>query len=333
MKYFFIAILLICANNTQAQYAPQAGIAGTTAIYKDSSLFINWASTCIIKRAWQNIADTALGYASVGASNYALNKADNNVVSLGDGGEAILTFNSPIKNGTGYDFAVFENGFTFNTNLYFLELAFVEVSSDGVNYVRFAAISNSDTITQVNQLTGTDATKINNLAGKYIGNYGTPFDLDELKNIVGLDINNITHIKIIDVVGSIENKYAQQDSKGTKINDPWPTPFPSSGFDLDAVGVIYQVSKAGIQESLTSKAFDVFPNPTNTDNLLTIALHKNINNGSIKIIDAYAKTIAQSAININQLTYNFGINTPGIYFVIVQNNDENIITHKTIVVK
>jgi hypothetical protein len=35
-----------------------------------------------------------------------------------------------------------------------------------------------------------------------------------------------------------ENNYASYDSQGHQINDPWPTNFPTGGFDLDAVGVI-----------------------------------------------------------------------------------------------
>ncbi|MFN6048554.1 MAG: T9SS C-terminal target domain-containing protein, partial [Bacteroidota bacterium] len=51
--------------------------------------------------------------------------ASNGVVSLGDGGIATLTFDPPITNGDGFDFAVFENTFLDT----FLELAFVEVST------------------------------------------------------------------------------------------------------------------------------------------------------------------------------------------------------------
>ena len=35
-----------------------------------------------------------------------------------------------------------------------------------------------------------------------------------------------------------ENDFSSCDFSGHQINDPWPTPFYSSGFDLDAVGVI-----------------------------------------------------------------------------------------------
>ena len=42
------------------------------------------------------------------------------------------------------------------------------------------------------------------------------------------------------MVGSIAPQYARHDSRGHVINDPYPTNFASSGFDLDAVGVIHQ---------------------------------------------------------------------------------------------
>ena len=55
------------------------------------------------------------------------------MVSLGKGGSITLSFDPPVSNGDGWDFAVFENGFEDT----FLELAYVEVSSDGVVFVRF----------------------------------------------------------------------------------------------------------------------------------------------------------------------------------------------------
>jgi hypothetical protein len=71
---------------------------------------------------------------------------------------------------------------------------------------------------------------------------GTPFDLDELSGVSALlNIDAVTHVRIIDVVGSLNDLYASRDSLGNKINDPWSTPFASSGFDLDAVGVIHAV--------------------------------------------------------------------------------------------
>lgn len=56
----------------------------------------------------------------------------------------------------------------------------------------------------------------------------------------GLNLNSVTHIRIVDVVGSIDPLYATRDSLNRVINDPWPTFFETGGFDLDAVGVIHQ---------------------------------------------------------------------------------------------
>ncbi len=159
----------------KAQFAPAAGQIGTSAIKKDSSIIINWAIACKVTRGWQDISNQGLGKTTVGDSSKAIGIADGlNVVSLGDAGYAVLTFQSPIKNGIGNDFCVFENSFDPG----FLELAFVEVSSDGINFTRFPATSNQQNAIQISPFaTNCDPTKINNLAGKYIANYGTPFDL------------------------------------------------------------------------------------------------------------------------------------------------------------
>lgn len=233
--YRIFIIALFISQLSHAQFAPPVGQEGTTAMHKDSSAFKAWAIECKVFRGYQDITNESLGLTTVGDSSSCIGRAgENGVLSLGDGGYAILSFNNFIKNGDGFDFAVFENSFTND----FLELAFVEVSSDGERFVRFPAISNTQDTVQTDSFGATDATKINNLAGKYRGLYGTPFDLEELKDSLGLNINAISHIKIIDVVGSISPEYASYDINGKKINDPFPTPFPSGGFDLDAIGVI-----------------------------------------------------------------------------------------------
>jgi hypothetical protein len=182
-----------------------------------------------------------MGYASVGDSTAAIGSAaTRGVVSLGDGGIATLTFSSPITDGAGADFCVFENGF----DDIFLELAFVEVSSDGRRYVRFPSVSGTQDTTPIGGFGSVDARAINNLAGKYRANYGTPFDLAELRDSAGLDVQHITHVRVIDVVGYLDSTFARRDSRGHKVNDPWPTPYPSGGFDLDAVGVIHQLPTA-----------------------------------------------------------------------------------------
>ena len=252
-----IVFLVVCISNyVVAQYAPPVDYVGTTAMFKDSTDFKCWANACSYKLGWLDIANKNLGKPTIGDSFSPIGKAGlNGVLSLGDGGEAILTFDYPISNGLGPDFAVFENGFN-NT---FLELAFVEVSSDGVRYIRFPATSLSDTSVQLDNNAVMDATKINNLAGKYKANYGTPFDLEELKDSIGLNLKAITHVKIIDVVGSINPVYGKRDAKHHLINDPYPTPYPSAGFDLDAIGVIYSET-LGLEEATIN--ISIFPNPS-----------------------------------------------------------------------
>jgi len=247
-----------------AQFEPQVGQLGCTAIKKDSSIFKSWAFSCKLIRGYQNIANPTASLATAGDENSPLGNPNisNGVASLGDGGSAILTFNQPISNSDGFDFAVFENGFQeLGDTLDFLEYAFVEVSSDGVRFVRFPAQYVGDAFTQVASFQSTYTRLYHNLAGKYTSGYGTPFDLEELKDSLGLDVNNITHVKIVDVVGSIETAYAAHDSKGSIVNDPWPTEFPSSGFDLDAVGVINVGNPSGINNNILPFGTKVFPNP------------------------------------------------------------------------
>ena len=252
--FIFLFVSVSCIVN--AQFSPGVGTIGSNAIYKDSTLFKYWASACSVNIGWLNIADKNLGKPTVGDMQSVLGKAGTNgVLSLGDAGEAIVTFDYPISNGEGPDFAVFENGF----NNSFLELAFVEVSSDGIHFVRFPSVSLSDTILQFDNNAAMDATKLNNLAGKYKANYGTPFDLEELQGSVGLNMRAITHVKIVDVVGSVNPMFGSRDSKNNLINDPYPTPYPSAGFDLDAVGVINSES-LGLEGKI--EQLQLFPNPS-----------------------------------------------------------------------
>ncbi len=301
----FVFFLLALFSNAQV-YAPPVGQSGTTAMHKDSSVFINWASTCVLNRAYQDISTPSLGLTTVGDSSMATGKAQaNGVVSLGDGGSAICTFAYPIMDGPGNDFAVFENSIDDT----FLELAFVEVSSDGVNYVRFPAHSLTDTLNQTGSFGSTNATKINNLAGKYRAGYGTPFDLQELTGKAGLDITRITHVKIVDVVGSLNDAYASRDFYKNKVNDPWPTPFPSSGFDLDAVGVIHENKITGIRENTLKESLSFYPNPVKQSE--TICVGAEVQTESLELLDSTGKSVLiTTEKNISTIAL-----IPGIYFV------------------
>ncbi|MBK9283119.1 MAG: T9SS type A sorting domain-containing protein [Sphingobacteriaceae bacterium] len=265
MKRFFL--FLIFPFCIKGQFAPAAGQPGSTAIKKDSSIIVNWANACEITRGYQDISNTGLGLTTVGENTSAIGPADGNqVVSLGDGGQAILNFPQAIRNGPGFDFCVFENSFDPG----FLELAFVEVSSDGINYTRFPATCNVQNTLQIGPFdTSSDPTKINNLAGKYVAHYGVPFDLQELAGSIGLDLENITHVKLIDVVGCIQPQYARYDKNNNIINDLWSTPFPSSGFDLDAVGVIHQ-KPVGLNENIEQNKVKMFYNSSDKNIVLSL---------------------------------------------------------------
>lgn len=261
MKAIFSIMIMALSQLLLAQgpFAGALGSQSSIAIHADSTAIVDWAASCNINRGWMDVRDTSLGKVSVGEADFAEGYVhDKGVISLGDGGVAILQFNGAIYDGPGADFAIFENSFSGQ----FLELAFVEVSSDGQHFVRFPAYSLTDTNQQVGSFGLLDPTEIHNLAGKYPLGYGTPFDLAELKDSVLLDIQNITHIKIIDVVGSLDPNFLSRDANGRAINDPFPTPFPSGGFDLDGVGVIH-IQAVGIAESEGQTDLKVFPNPFN----------------------------------------------------------------------
>lgn len=244
-----------------AQYPPQAPLPGHEGIAKDSPDIKAWADSCAVERGWIDIADTSLGKVSSGTVEAPLGPPSIEALSLGDGGQATLSFSQAIINGPGPDFAVFENAFAnpVNPAEAYLELAFVEVSSDGEHFVRFPAISGTQDTVQNDNFTYMDAALLHNLAGKYATGYGTPFDLEELKDEPGLDVNNIRYIRIIDVVGSLDSTYASFDQDGRIINDPYPSPYPTGGFDITAIGVL-NLAASGIAQA-DSTSFQLYPNP------------------------------------------------------------------------
>lgn len=317
-KFFILILNLSCFFvhiNAFAQFAPAPPNTSSTAIHKDDAQISFWASEVILNQSWQDISDTTLGKVSVGNENSAIGKANNLIVSLGDGGSAILKFPKTIYNENGFDFAVFENGFSETSgleNYLFMELAFVEVSQNGIDYIRFPAISYLDTSVGVGSFGTSDCTKVHNLAGKYPVNYGTPFDLDE----IGLD--SIVSIKIIDVVGSLDAQYASFDSEGNKINDPFPTPFPSSGFDLNAVAALNQKTTIDSPTSIIeTKNFDlkIYPNPSKINSLFKIEVSSK-KEVHYKIIDQNGKQLIKSSF-IDQTNISTQDLAKGIYFIVI----------------
>jgi hypothetical protein len=301
-----VFILLITSVMLSAQYAPAVDSAGTDAVYCDSSAISTWATKCKIIRGYTRIDDKDSGRASTGTEENCLGKADNITASLGDGGIAVLSFKDPISDIEGHDFAVFENSFDGR----FLELAFVEVSSDSIKWVRFPSVSETPVKYQTGAFENLDPEKIYNLAGKYKALYGTPFDLSDIKDSAGIDLQNIKYIRVIDVVGCISEPYATLDSKSNKINDPWPTPFPQSGFDLDAVAVLRSV--ASHIETLQNYSVTIYPNPAKET--VQISFREDMER-SMKIIDTTGRILLQKRISGKWSDFNVSDFQRGIYFI------------------
>lgn len=263
---------------TEAGVNGYVGLDGRHAAPADDDAIIN-----PIFRAW---ATSVVSYAPTAGvdplwadPNKALGPATGNnfdIVSLGDlnrsqidsnqpPGQITLAFGETIRNGNGYDFAIFENGLISQMNTsggsvageMFAELGYVEVSSNGQDFARFPAVSLTPGL--VGQYGTIQISNIYNLAGKHpnAGGIctGTPFDLEEIaddsKVISGaVDINNIKYVRIVDIPGSGDFR----DEAGRHIDpstlpfrahyvsshpiyDAWVT-FGSGGFDLEAIGVL-----------------------------------------------------------------------------------------------
>jgi len=259
-----IAFIIAATPAVAGPYSPAAGQTGSTAVAYDDPGLIAWgASVGQVVRGPFDISDPESPLVTFGNPATApIGRADgfnnvtgepltdaNKVISLGDGGALTLLFNNPIFNGPSWDFAVFENAF----NDGFLELAFVEVF-DGDTWARFPTNSLTQTTTQIDQASETDfaidPTNIDGFAGKYRAGFGTPFDLAVLAGTPGLDLNHIVAVRVVDVVGSIDPDYATRDSANRIVNDPWPTPFFTGGFDLDAIGAFHIIPEPGTGAAL-----------------------------------------------------------------------------------
>ena len=219
------------------------GIASTNAgILCWADGWTNYLPGTNVEAKWQTPSN-ALGAAQGDLGGLG---ATNGVVSLGDGGSIVLTFPVPIPDGAGPDFAVYENAFADT----FLEVAFVDVSSDGTNFFRFPThCLETNWIDTYCATNATDPAAYGGLAGKHVQGVGTPFDLRLLAGTPGLDVNRITHVRIVDVKGDGTNP----DSYGNPIYDPMPT-YGSGGFDLDAVGMLNPLIQIDVATNVPAPA-------------------------------------------------------------------------------
>ena len=176
-QWVVAAGLASAASLPGGSYYGAAGTAGSLAVAYTDAEIAGWATGFAdLVRGPARIDNVGAGYASFGVGEYAVGAVRRetqddvyDVVALGDGGSITLTFAEPIGDGPGWDFAVFENAFAGS----FLELAFVEVSSDGVHFFRFDTYSETPTSTQVGGFGVIDPTNVHNLAGKYVGGFGS----------------------------------------------------------------------------------------------------------------------------------------------------------------
>ena len=319
--YTYVYPMAINAVSQPAAMGPFCGVVGTTgctAIAYNDNRIKAWATGCTLVLGSQNLSDPSAPVVTYGTADEAVGAASTStmdVVSLGDGGSATLTFEKPIANGDGYDFAVFENSF----NDYFLELAFVEVSSDGERFVRFPATSLTQTARQITS--SVDPTYINNLAGKYRVGYGTPFDLNELRDSAGLDINNITHVRIIDVVGSIDPELGTYDAFGHIINDPFPTITYSAGFDLDGIAVLNQKTER-IELAENGVQMSVYPNPATDRICVTL---ENLENIDATLFDMSGRAVKTLTLRNGDNTIDISTLQNGIYLIRVAGSVTKIV--------
>ncbi|MFC1653168.1 DUF4465 domain-containing protein, partial [Planctomycetota bacterium] len=243
-------------------------------------IFRGWATDWVVYQPAQvseAFADPSKALGPVTGNNL-------DIVSLGEldaqdldaaAGQIILVFGDPndpkdprhIHNGVGDDFVIFENGFTSTWDVptfgsvagqLLAELAYVEVSTNGVDFVRFPSLSLVDhTVGPYGTL---DPHCVTNLAGQHANAYGyskgTAFDLDALKACSMIldgrvDLEDIRFVRLVDIPGH----GGCMDSTGHPIYDQWPTQ-NSGGFDLEAVGVLHaqeyvaDVNRDGIVNTL-----------------------------------------------------------------------------------
>jgi len=211
-------------------YEPPAGAPGSTAIPMDDPRILGWAVSWVEPPVYGEGVDAE--WRTPGRAMGPAKGTTHGVVALGEGGVITVIVDPPAADGPGPDLAVFENAFSDD----FLELAFVEVSSDGLTFERFdSAYLGAEPLGAY----GTQPTEqIGGLAGKYRRGFGTPFDLALLRHRPAVldghvDLDAIAYVRIVDIVGDGR----ETDSFGNPIYDPYPT-VGSAGFDLDAVAVL-----------------------------------------------------------------------------------------------
>ncbi|MHC4158058.1 MAG: hypothetical protein ACYSSO_03175 [Planctomycetota bacterium] len=280
---FFVACLYLAAIAKAGPYT-EAGVNGYIgddwrhADPCDADAIVNpifrgWATavasyspTSGVDSQWTD-ANEALG-AATGNHTDIVSLGDLDANGINDGcelGQITLTFSETIRDANGYDFVIFENGFISDYDTsggsvageMFVELGYVEVSSDGSNFARFPSVSL--TPGAVGSYGTLEISNVLRLVGKHpnAGGVctGTPFDLNDIASdpcvVLGVvDINDIQYVRVVDIPGSGDfndeaikhidpNSWPDWENFDANhpVYDAWVT-WGSGGVDLEAVGVL-----------------------------------------------------------------------------------------------
>lgn len=174
-----------------------------------------------------------------GPQGAGLGNGSLDVLTLGEGGSIVLGFGGLIIDGPGADFSVFENGFalTGSTSV-FAEILFVEVSSNGTDFVRFPSsyVGAGSAMGSFQGLAG-GLPVLSNVLTNSISPFdpalsgGEAFDLADLQDTAevqqGLvDLQGIQFVRLVDALAT------DTDSLGTPLE-------AFGGSDVDAVAVIH----------------------------------------------------------------------------------------------
>ena len=186
------------------------------------------------------------------------------VLTLGGGGEVTVGFDVTLTDGPGADFSVFENGFVVTgTSDVFAEVAFVEVSTDGLTFARFpTSYAGSGTAMGAYRgLSGgmpvlADVTVDPASPFDPVTSGGEAFDLADLAGdpdvLSGsVDLSAIHYVRLVDVEGAVP------DDGGTPIVD-------SGAADFDAIAVLNSVESSSPGQPVC----DLFLDASNRVNLV-----------------------------------------------------------------
>jgi hypothetical protein len=188
------------------------------------------------------------------------------VLTLGVQGSVTVAFDFPITNGPGTDFVAWENGFV-SGGIVFGELAFVEVSTNGVDFARFPN-QYFGPPGPIGAFSGLPAGSVKNIAGlglrtvpPALDGYahpalagGDPFDLDDLVadplvTAGTVDLANINYVRLVDVLGN----GSSFDSFGTPVYDPTGG---TNSSDWDAVAVVNNTVNQDVNRPTITVSFD-----------------------------------------------------------------------------